>query len=104
MQLNNNLTNEDGSLDQTGRILDILDFFFTLIFAFELSLNIFAHWFRTFFNDGWNWFASPSHSMFGHALFFSASTAPFPHIPLYGPLLSSLHLSSSMLPCASKSL
>jgi hypothetical protein len=57
MQLNNNLTEEDGSLNQTGLILDSLDFFFTMIFAFELSLNIFAHWFRTFINDGWNWFA-----------------------------------------------
>jgi hypothetical protein len=57
MQLNNNLTNEDGSLNQTGRILDILDFFFTIIFTFELSLNVFAHWFRKFINDGWNWFA-----------------------------------------------
>ncbi len=64
MQLNNNLANEDGSLNQTGQILDILDFFFTIIFAFELSLNVFAHWFRQFINDGWNWFDSPSHTIF----------------------------------------
>jgi hypothetical protein len=72
MQLNNNITNEDGSLNQTGRILDILDFFFTLIFAFELSLNIFAHWFRTFINDGWNWFASQLDSHWHTPHFLSA--------------------------------
>ena len=93
MQLNNNLTNDDGTLNQTGRILDILDFFFTLIFAFELSLNIFAHWFRTFINDGWNWCASLSHcfSSTGVSRFDPQhSFHPqqyFPHITICGPFL-----------------
>jgi hypothetical protein len=63
MQLVEHLANEDGSLTQTGRTLDTLDQFFTLIFAFELALHMFAQWFRPFFNDGWNWSTSSQYSI-----------------------------------------
>eukprot|EP00291_Cryptomonas_curvata_P001428 CAMPEP_0172199686 /NCGR_PEP_ID=MMETSP1050-20130122/28837_1 /TAXON_ID=233186 /ORGANISM="Cryptomonas curvata, Strain CCAP979/52" /LENGTH=805 /DNA_ID=CAMNT_0012876759 /DNA_START=463 /DNA_END=2881 /DNA_ORIENTATION=- len=33
-----------------------LDLFFTLIFAVELGLGMFAHWFWAFFSDGWSLF------------------------------------------------
>eukprot|EP00961_Rhodomonas_salina_P055013 739092-Rhodomonas_salina.6 len=35
-----------------------IDIIFTLLFTFELAVNMFAHWFRPFFKDGWNWVGS----------------------------------------------
>ena len=64
MQLVSGLTNDDGSLNGTGRLLDTLDTFFTIIFAVELALNMFAHWFRDFWNEGWNWFVREFRSPF----------------------------------------
>ena len=60
MQLVESLTNDDGTLNKTGRTLDLLDMFFTIIFSFELALNMFAQWFRPFFNEGWNWWVARS--------------------------------------------
>ena len=58
MQLEDRLVNADGSISSTGRTLDSLDMFFTLIFTVELGFNMFAHWFRDFFKEGWNWCAA----------------------------------------------
>ncbi len=33
---------------------DSLNLFFTIIFAVELVLNLYAQWFQPFFSDGWN--------------------------------------------------
>jgi voltage-gated sodium channel len=55
-QLVNLLTEDDGSLTTSGRDLEALDEFFTIIFAVELSINAFAYWLRPFFADGWNIF------------------------------------------------
>ncbi len=55
-QVSDVLTNEDGSLTDIGANLERLDEFFTIIFAVELSINMFAHWFRPFISDGWNIF------------------------------------------------
>jgi hypothetical protein len=55
-QIFDSLFEEDGSASQTGRDLATLDDFFTIIFAVELSINMFSHWFRNFFSDGWNIF------------------------------------------------
>lgn len=33
-----------------------LELFFTVIFTFELVLNMYAHWFWAFWSSGWNWF------------------------------------------------
>jgi hypothetical protein len=56
MQLIESLTNDDGSLTDIGKTLDRLDQFFTIIFAFELALNMLSQWFRPFFKEGWSWF------------------------------------------------
>ncbi len=53
-QKNNELTNEDGSLNSDGLILDAVDTFFTSIFTVELLINMFANWFKRFVLDGWN--------------------------------------------------
>ena len=58
MQLTGRLTNPDGTPNATGRLLDSLDMFFTLIFTVELGFTMFAHWFREFFMEGWNWCAA----------------------------------------------
>ena len=58
MQLEDRLVNADGSISSTGRTLDSLDMFFTLIFTVELGFTMFAHWFREFFMEGWNWCAA----------------------------------------------
>ena len=55
-QITDLLTNNNGSLTVIGSDLEKLDEFFTIIFAFELAINAFAHWFRPFISDGWNIF------------------------------------------------
>jgi hypothetical protein len=55
-QLVSLLTEDDGSLTTSGRDLEALDEFFTIIFVVELSINTFAYWLRPFFADGWNIF------------------------------------------------
>ena len=36
--------------------INILDFFFTIIFIVELAINMFAHWFHDFISSPWNLF------------------------------------------------
>ena len=36
--------------------LEIMDKIFTVLFAIELCINAFAHWFKPFISDGWNIF------------------------------------------------
>ena len=36
----------DGSLSELGEALEILDTFFTAVFATELAVNAYAHWLR----------------------------------------------------------
>jgi hypothetical protein len=38
---------------QADAVLDTLEIVITALFAFELALNLFAHWFWRFFSDGW---------------------------------------------------
>jgi hypothetical protein len=56
MQLVEDLLADDGSLSGSGSTFYNTDLFFTLMFAFELAFNLFAHPLRIFFNSGWNWF------------------------------------------------
>ena len=55
MQLITSLTDADGAPSGAGHVLDVLDFFFTVVFALELGLSMFAHWFHDFWHEGWNW-------------------------------------------------
>ena len=55
-QLSGNLVDQDGSFTKTGQDLEALDTAFTVIFAVELSINAFGHWFKPFVSDGWNIF------------------------------------------------
>jgi hypothetical protein len=55
-QLVSSLVNSDGTPTSTGNNLEDLDTFFTIIFAVELAINAYAHWFRPFVSDGWNAF------------------------------------------------
>ena len=55
-QVSDLLTNEDGTLTNIGSDLERLDEFFTIIFAVELAINAFGHWFLPFVSDGWNFF------------------------------------------------
>ncbi len=48
------VSNEDGSLTPNGKVLEGLDYLFTSMFAIELGLNLFCHWFHDFFTSGWN--------------------------------------------------
>ena len=55
MQYTDQMAGPDGGLSVMGQRMDMLDRFFTVIFAFELALNMFAQWFWNFWDDGWNW-------------------------------------------------
>jgi hypothetical protein len=44
----------DGSPEFNGFVVGINNAF-TVIFAIELSVNLFANWMRKFFSNGWNW-------------------------------------------------
>jgi hypothetical protein len=44
----------DPAISQEAAILNRVDIFFTAIFATELLINIFSHWFLPFASDGWN--------------------------------------------------
>ena len=44
----------DGNRSDLGNMLYSLNMFFTIIFAFELVLNLFANWFLRFIKNGWN--------------------------------------------------
>ena len=37
------------------RLVNIINFAFTGIFAIELGINMFANWLRKFMRSGWNW-------------------------------------------------
>ena len=45
---------ESGSL--LAQMLNIFDVMFTILFAVELAVNMFAHWFWAFMWNGWNLF------------------------------------------------
>ena len=34
----------------------LINLIFTVVFAFELAINMFANWMYTFIRSGWNWF------------------------------------------------
>ncbi len=55
-QLSGNLVDQDKKSTKTGQDLEALDTAFTVIFAVELAVNAFAHWFKPFISDGWNIF------------------------------------------------
>jgi hypothetical protein len=55
-QISDSLVNDDNSPSQVGRNLAILDDVFTVVFAVELAINLFAHWLRPFLRDGWSLF------------------------------------------------
>ncbi len=42
------------SSSDLARVLDDLNMLFTIIFAIELLLNLYANWFRPFFSSSWN--------------------------------------------------
>ncbi len=48
------MVSESGDRNSLGVSLDNLNIFFTIIFAFELLLNIFANWFHRFARNGWS--------------------------------------------------
>ncbi len=43
-------------MQQLGQILDGIDTMFTAVFTLELLVNMYAHWFRPFWQDGWSIF------------------------------------------------
>ncbi len=47
------LNEPDGSLSALGVALERTDMFFTIAFAVELVVNLYANWFIRFFTDGW---------------------------------------------------
>jgi hypothetical protein len=53
-QYGRKLVLQDGSSTQLGDMMDKLNLFFTAYFAFELAMNIYAHWFALFAYNGWN--------------------------------------------------
>jgi hypothetical protein len=55
-QYSSKLVDKDANLTNTGRNLEALESAFTIIFAVELAINAFAHWFKPFISDGWNIF------------------------------------------------
>ena len=48
-QLGGGVENDDGSLSEAGRQLDVGNTVITLLFAVELLINLYAHWWREFF-------------------------------------------------------
>jgi voltage-gated sodium channel len=55
-QISNSLFNDDGSPSSHKKILDKLDLFFTIVFAAELAVNMYAHLLWDFVRDGWSIF------------------------------------------------
>ena len=55
-QLQGSLTNLDGSKSFLGRAIDLINTSFTLIFAAELLVNLFANWLRPFVGNSWSLF------------------------------------------------
>ena len=53
-QLNGRLAASDGSLTDAGRLLDAADTAFTLIFALELTMNLYANWLAPFLRNAYN--------------------------------------------------
>jgi hypothetical protein len=49
------MAKEDGSLTFLGRLDEQLNLLFTVLFAAELFVNLYANWFQTFARNGWNW-------------------------------------------------
>ncbi len=47
---------QDLFVQQLGEILDGIDTMFTAVFTLELLVNMYAHWFRPFWRDGWSIF------------------------------------------------
>jgi hypothetical protein len=52
-QYTGELLEPDGSLSALGQMLEKADAIFTVLFAAELVVNLYANWFRRFFKDGW---------------------------------------------------
>ena len=42
----------------TNAIFEAIDLVFTALFTTELAITLLAHWFFSFFLDGWHWFDS----------------------------------------------
>ncbi len=42
------------SAAQTGSLLNVFNLAFTLVFALELVVNLYAHWFWPFVSNGWS--------------------------------------------------
>ena len=40
----------------TNAIFEAIDLVFTALFTTELAITLLAHWFFSFFLDGWHWF------------------------------------------------
>lgn len=40
----------------TEGVFQFFEWFFTILFTIELAINMFAHWWFRFWQDGWNWF------------------------------------------------
>ena len=53
-QLGGAVENDDGSLSAAGRQLDLGNTVITLLFAVELLINLYAHWWREFFASWMN--------------------------------------------------
>ncbi len=50
------LENEDGSPNRTASLITLLNSLFTIIFTFELVVNIYANWFKPFVTNPWSIF------------------------------------------------
>ena len=55
-QLTSSLYTSSGAPSIIGYRLELMDTFFTAVFTVELAINLYAHWIRPFFSDGWNGF------------------------------------------------
>jgi hypothetical protein len=53
-QLGGDVENDDGSLTEIGRQIDLGNTIITLLFAVELLINLYAHWWRDFFTSSTN--------------------------------------------------
>ena len=47
---------ENGKYARIAKYFDVTDLVFTAFYIIELLLNLFAHWWRPFINDGWSLF------------------------------------------------
>ena len=45
-----------GCAPEVRNVLDAADLVFTIVFAVDLAINLYSHWFRPFFTNGWSLF------------------------------------------------